>query len=103
MNPQQVDVLVGDVGSGGGPLGQRVHQLRQPFAPVRGDPQLPIEILGSALEQIAMAHMTAPPPKPSIHRRGIPIAINDVIATASPSTASPLTLLPARHLRPTRR
>jgi serine/threonine protein kinase len=41
--------------------------------------QLPFP--GTTLEQVAMAHMTTPPPKPSAHRRGIPVAIDDVIAT----------------------
>ena len=36
---------------------------------------------GATLEQIAMAHMTTPPPKPSVHRRGIPSAMDDVVAT----------------------
>jgi serine/threonine-protein kinase len=36
---------------------------------------------GTTLEQVAMAHMTAPPPKPSTQRREIPMAMDDVIAT----------------------
>ncbi len=36
---------------------------------------------GTTLEQVAMAHMTAPPPKPSAQRHGIPTAMDDVIAT----------------------
>jgi serine/threonine-protein kinase len=40
--------------------------------------QLPFP--GTTLEQVAMAHMTAPPPKPSTQRREIPIAMDDVIA-----------------------
>lgn len=36
---------------------------------------------GNTLEQIAMAHMTSPPPKPSIQRDGIPAAMDRVIAT----------------------
>lgn len=35
---------------------------------------------GTTLEQVAMAHMTAPPPKPSAQRRGIPAAMDQVIA-----------------------
>ncbi|WP_231964577.1 serine/threonine-protein kinase [Mycobacterium sp. E2699] len=35
---------------------------------------------GTTLEQIAMAHMTAPPPKPSAQRPGISTAMDDVIA-----------------------
>jgi serine/threonine-protein kinase len=41
--------------------------------------QLPFS--GTTLEQVAMAHMTTPPPKPSVQRRGIPMAMDDVIAT----------------------
>jgi serine/threonine protein kinase len=41
--------------------------------------QLPFP--GSTLEQIAMAHMTTPPPRPSVTRRGIPTAMDDVVAT----------------------
>jgi serine/threonine-protein kinase len=40
--------------------------------------QLPFP--GTTLEQLAMAHMTAPPPKPSTQRRAIPMAMDDVIA-----------------------
>jgi serine/threonine protein kinase len=40
--------------------------------------QLPFP--GTTLEQVAMAHMTAPPPKPSTQRRAIPMAMDDVIA-----------------------
>jgi serine/threonine-protein kinase len=36
---------------------------------------------GKTMEQVAMAHMTAPPPKPSTKRRAIPIAMDEVIAT----------------------
>jgi hypothetical protein len=36
---------------------------------------------GTTLEQIAMAHMTAPPPKPSAQRHGIPPAMDAVVAT----------------------
>lgn len=35
---------------------------------------------GTTLEQVAMAHMVDPPPKPSTHRKGIPDAMDDVIA-----------------------
>lgn len=41
--------------------------------------QLPFP--GTTMEQVAMAHMTAPPPKPSAQRHGIPMAMDDVIAT----------------------
>ncbi len=40
--------------------------------------QLPFP--GTTLEQVAMAHMTTPPPKPSVKRHGIPTAMDDVIA-----------------------
>jgi serine/threonine protein kinase len=40
--------------------------------------QLPFP--GTTLEQVAMAHMTTPPPKPSARRRFIPTAMDDVIA-----------------------
>jgi len=40
--------------------------------------QLPFP--GTSLEQVAMAHMTGPPPKPSTQRRAIPMAMDDVIA-----------------------
>jgi serine/threonine-protein kinase len=40
--------------------------------------QLPFP--GTTLEQVAMAHMTVPPPKPSTQRRAIPMAMDDVIA-----------------------
>lgn len=36
---------------------------------------------GKTMEQVAMAHMTAPPPKPSTNRRAIPMAMDGVIAT----------------------
>ena len=35
---------------------------------------------GTTLEQVAMAHMSAPPPKPSTLRRAIALAMDDVIA-----------------------
>jgi serine/threonine protein kinase len=41
--------------------------------------QLPFP--GTTMEQVAMAHMTAPPPKASAQRHGIPMAMDDVIAT----------------------
>nr|WP_281373776.1 serine/threonine-protein kinase [Mycobacterium vicinigordonae] len=41
--------------------------------------QLPFPAV--ALEQIAVAHMTSPPPRPSTQRPGIPTAIDAVIAT----------------------
>jgi serine/threonine protein kinase len=41
--------------------------------------QLPFP--GTTLEQVAMAHMTTPPPKPSTQHHGIPTAMDDVIAT----------------------
>ncbi|WP_242660643.1 serine/threonine-protein kinase PknH/PknJ [Mycobacterium kubicae] len=40
--------------------------------------QLPFP--GTTLEQVAMAHMTASPPKPSAQRRALPTAMDDVIA-----------------------
>jgi serine/threonine protein kinase len=40
--------------------------------------QLPFP--GTTLEQVAMAHMTAPPPRPSTQRRAIPMAMDDVIS-----------------------
>jgi serine/threonine protein kinase len=36
---------------------------------------------GTTFEQVAMAHMNNPPPKPSTQRRRIPAAMDDVIAT----------------------
>ncbi|WP_406817364.1 protein kinase domain-containing protein [Mycobacterium sp. M23085] len=36
---------------------------------------------GKTMEQVAMAHMTAPPPKPSTKRRAIPMAMDEVVAT----------------------
>jgi serine/threonine-protein kinase len=41
--------------------------------------QLPFP--GTTLEQVAMAHMTTPPPRPSEQRHGIPKAMDDVIIT----------------------
>jgi serine/threonine protein kinase len=41
--------------------------------------QLPFP--GTTFEQVAMAHMVNPPPKPSTQCRGIPAAMDDVIAT----------------------
>jgi serine/threonine-protein kinase len=41
--------------------------------------QLPFP--GTTMEQVAMAHMVTPPPKPSTQRDGIPPAMDDVIAT----------------------
>lgn len=40
--------------------------------------QLPFP--GTTLEQVAMAHMVDPPPKPSTQRRGIPTAMDEVVA-----------------------
>ena len=36
---------------------------------------------GTTLEQVAMAHMVAPPPQPSTRQHGIPTAMDQVIAT----------------------
>jgi len=36
---------------------------------------------GSTLENIAIGHMMTPPPKPSAHRHGIPVTLDDVVAT----------------------
>ncbi|OBG38129.1 hypothetical protein A5673_15620 [Mycobacterium sp. E3198] len=47
------------------------------YQSLTGQPPFP----GTTLEQVAMAHMTAPPPKPSARRHGIPMAMDDVIAT----------------------
>src|SRR6202011_4424283 len=41
--------------------------------------QLPFP--GQALEQIAVAHMTQPPPRPSAVKDGVPTVMDDVIAT----------------------
>jgi serine/threonine protein kinase len=41
--------------------------------------QLPFP--GSTLEQIAVAHMLRPPPRPSRERDGVPVAMDEVIAT----------------------
>ena len=41
--------------------------------------QLPFP--GTTFEQVGMAHMLTPPPKPSIQRHGIPAAMDEVIAT----------------------
>jgi serine/threonine protein kinase len=36
---------------------------------------------GATLEQVAMAHMLTPPPRPSVRQQGIPAAMDQVIAT----------------------
>ena len=41
--------------------------------------QLPFP--GQSLEQIAVAHMTQPPPRPSAVKAGVPAAMDDVVAT----------------------
>jgi hypothetical protein len=40
------------------------------------------------IEQVAVSHMVMPPPRPSKDRNTIPQAMDQVIATASPSTAT---------------
>jgi serine/threonine protein kinase len=56
---------------------------------------------GESLEQVAVAHMTAPPPRPSQVNDGVPAAMDDVIAAGMAAVVSARPrcrhLLPSRH------